>query len=76
MDLIDKCDYSVFIAAKEEDLKDRLVQRKVKGGSTQESAEQFYENSDRKNIIRLMNSHWQPDTLLNMQKDGSYVWKK
>lgn len=76
MDLIEKCDYSVFIAAKEEDLKDRLIQRKVKGGSTQESAEQFYENSDRKNIIRLMNSHWQPDTLLNMQKDGSYVWKK
>lgn len=76
MDLIEKCDYSVFIAAKEEDLKDRLVQRKVKGGSTQESAEQFYENSDRKNIIRLMNSHWQPDTLLSMQKDGSYVWEK
>lgn len=76
MDLIEKCDYSVFIAAKEEDLKDRLIQRKVKGGSTQESAEQFYEKSDCKNIIRLMNSHWQPDTLLNMKKDGSYVWEK
>lgn len=76
MDLIDECDYSVFIAAKEEDLKNRLVQRKVKGGSTQESAEQFYEKSDRKNIIRLMNAHWQPNTLLSMQEDGSYVWEE
>ncbi len=71
--LIDECDDSVFISADEEQLHTRLVKRKIKGGLTKEEAEAFYQRSDRKNIKRLMQSHWQASEILIMKDNGDYV---
>ena len=49
-DLKQYCDYSVFIESKEALLKDRLIQRKIKGGLTEEEALKFYERTDGKNV--------------------------
>lgn len=43
-------DYNVFITAQEEELKQRLIQRKLQGGSSNAQAKVFYESSDKKNI--------------------------
>lgn len=48
------CDYSIQIVAKEELLKQRLINRKIKGGATFEEASSFYETSDRINVIRVL----------------------
>ncbi|WP_027108193.1 nucleoside/nucleotide kinase family protein [Lacticigenium naphthae] len=45
--------YSVRIHAKKEQLKERLIERKIKGGSAREEAEEFYYQSDQKNIERV-----------------------
>lgn len=72
-ELAAECDDSVFIAADEKFLQERLIQRKVMGGLTREEAEAFYRKSDCRNIRRLMNSHCQADEVLIMEEDGSYI---
>ena len=73
--LIKECDDSVFISADETLLKERLIHRKMMGGLNRKEAEAFYEKSDRKNIRRLMNAHWQTGEMLVMDQDGSYMRK-
>ena len=68
-----ECDDSVFIAADEKFLQERLIQRKVMGGLTREEAEAFYRKSDCRNIRRLMNSHCQAGETLIMEADGTYI---
>lgn len=80
--LAELCDYSVWIQAKEEMLKERLIQRKQRGGITREAAEQFYEKSDRSNVVRVLHGSscgdetWELDAegcfhVLNMKKAGT-----
>lgn len=66
------CDYSIFICADEAMLKERLVERKIKGGLTPEEAERFYDSSDRKNILRVLEGSRPADLTLNLQKNGIY----
>lgn len=66
------CDYSIQIIAKEELLKQRLIKRKVKGGSTQEEATRFYEVSDRKNVIRVLQDSQDGDCKLVLRDDLEY----
>lgn len=63
-DLIDYCDLSIYIDAQEEILRDRLIERKRKGGLSLLEAENFYENSDKKNIFRVLQNHHIPDIRL------------
>ena len=49
-------DYTVFITADAEFLKERLISRKVQGGKTRDEAEKFYYNSDSKNVERILNN--------------------
>ena len=66
------CDDSVFIGADESFLKDRLVDRKMKGGLSLEEATKFCERSDCRNVRRLMRAHQMANTNLMLQADGTY----
>lgn len=64
------CDYSIFIEAEEKLLKTRLIQRKIKGGLTQGEALEFYERTDKKNVLRVMNNRLPADLTLEMLESG------
>ena len=49
-------DYTVFITADAEFLKNRLIERKVQGGKSREEAEKFYYASDSKNVEQILNN--------------------
>lgn len=66
------CDDSVFIYAGEEILRERLIQRKMKGGLNREEAEEFYEKSDGQNVKRLLRLHRPGRMNLQIQLDGNY----
>ncbi|PHI32210.1 nucleoside/nucleotide kinase family protein [Budvicia aquatica] len=72
-DLINRCDYSIFIAGDINNLKQRLVSRKMKGGLSKEDAERFFEKSDGPNVMRVLERSHQADLMLMMQEDGSYL---
>lgn len=66
--MIDYCDDSIFIEADENEVKERLIERKVKGGSTREKAIHFYHNSDHKNVMLLIQNHHQANVELLMKE--------
>ena len=66
------CDDSIFIEAHPDDVRDRLIARKIRGGLSPEAAEEFYERSDRANILRLMNNHRRAGEIWSMTADGSF----
>lgn len=70
------CDDSIFIEASPDDVRDRLIARKMRGGLTLEAAEEFYERSDRVNILRLMANHREAGERWIMTADGDFVGKK
>ncbi|MFT9497628.1 hypothetical protein, partial [Anaerosolibacter sp.] len=72
-DLIGYCDYSVFIKADESMLKNRLVERKIRGGLSEEKSVEFYERSDSKNIKRVLEHSLKADLELELIKNGKYV---
>ena len=63
-------DYTVFIKADPEMLKKRLVDRKVRGGMSQEEAEQFYNTSDGKNVGLVLNNSAEADETWTLEHDG------
>ncbi|WP_319370106.1 nucleoside/nucleotide kinase family protein [uncultured Ilyobacter sp.] len=65
-DIKEFADYSIFIEAKKETIKNRLISRKVRGGYSQEDAENFYLNSDGPNVDRVLNHRMESDLLLEM----------
>ena len=66
-------DYKILILAEEEMLKERLVSRKEKGGSSREEAEAWYQNSDSKNVTRVLRDSLQGDLLLKVEGDNDYI---
>lgn len=73
-DLKVTADLTLFIEAEEDMLKPRLINRKIMGGLNREAATAFYESSDRKNVIRVLEHHSEPDVKLKMMSDGSLKW--
>lgn len=71
-DLKNYCDYSIFIKANEGMLKSRLIERKMRGGMSKEAATAFYEKSDGKNVIRVLNNSVKADFQLHMSSEGKY----
>ncbi|MCM8710152.1 nucleoside/nucleotide kinase family protein [Clostridium sp. SYSU_GA19001] len=71
-ELKDYCDYSIFIKADEAMLRDRLIQRKIKGGLSEEAATNFYEQSDSKNVKRVLNNSLNADLQLELLSNGKY----
>lgn len=72
-DLARHAHYVVLLTADADLLRDRLVERKVRGGLTRAEAEAFYERSDRLNVQRVMGSSdfSKVDLTLVVQADGS-----
>lgn len=71
-DLKEYCNYSIFIKADAEILKDRLIHRKIKGGLSEEAAVKFYEKSDSKNVKRVLNNSLKADLQLELLNNGKY----
>ena len=72
-DLCGLADYCLRIDAAPELLCDRLIARKVQGGSTAEDAVAFYEASDAPNILRFAAHAGAADDIWRMTADGDFV---
>ena len=71
-ELLPFCDYSIFITAEESMLKERLVRRKVSGGTSPEKASEFYAQSDSVNITRALKNRLKSDCELTLANDGKF----
>lgn len=67
------CDDSVFIEAAPETVRERLIDRKIRGGLTPEAAKDFYERSDKVNILRLADRHVEAKVCLKLLPEGDYA---
>ena len=65
-------DYTVFIKARPETLKERLISRKIQGGLSREDAEKFYYSSDSKNVERVLKNSAAANETWMLQSDGDY----
>ena len=65
-------DYSVFIDADANLLKERIISRKVKGGYSREDAEKFFADSDAKNIERVLKNSARADETWKLLPDGDF----
>lgn len=66
-------DYTVFIKAAPELLKERLILRKVQGGLSHEEAEKFYFASDGKNVERVLKNSAEANETWKLLGDGDFV---
>lgn len=66
-------DYSIFIDADAELLKERIIGRKMMGGSSREDAEKFFAYSDAKNIERVLKNSARADETWKLLADGDFV---
>lgn len=66
-------DYTVFIKAAPELLTERLITRKMNTGLTREEAENFYRNSDSKNVERVLKNSAHANETWELQADGDYT---
>ena len=65
-------DYSVFIEAPQDILRERLINRKIEGGLSREDAERFYEFSDSKNIERVLKNSARADETWKLLPNGDF----
>lgn len=65
-------DYSVFIDAEPELLRERLINRKIAGGKSREEAEKFYNFSDAKNVERVLKNSARADETWKLLPDGDF----
>ena len=72
-DLCGLADHRLRIDAAPELLCDRLIARKVQGGSTAEDAAAFYEASDAPNILRFATHAGAADDIWRMTADGDFT---
>ena len=70
------CDDSIFIEAAPEAVRERLIARKIRGGLPASAAEDFYERSDRANVLRLMANHLPANSTWQMTSDGEYLCRE
>lgn len=66
-------DYTVFIKADPNILKDRLISRKIQSGLTREEAENFYLTSDGKNVERVLKNSAHANETWEMTGDGEFL---
>ncbi|MBR6766934.1 MAG: nucleoside/nucleotide kinase family protein [Clostridia bacterium] len=66
------CDFSIFVGAEEHQLRNRLIDRKMRGGLSRLDAEAFYDACDGPNIRRCMEKHKKADISLTLLGDGRY----
>lgn len=66
-------DYTVFIKAAPEFVKERLISRKVQGGLSREEAEKFYYASDSKNVERVLKNSSAANETWQLLDDGDFI---
>lgn len=66
-------DLTLMVAADEGMLRERLVGRKVAGGSTREEAQAWYERTDGPNVRRVLNDSVPADVTWQMDAGGDYL---
>ena len=59
------CDYAIFISCEKEVVKQRLIDRKCKGGYTYEQAIRHFEKSDSKNVDIILENSTDANVCLN-----------
>ena len=57
-------------------MKNRLIQRKIQGGLSEDEAVKFYETSDRLNVERIADNTVPANEEWQMQADGDFVMLK
>lgn len=64
---------NILLEAEPELLRDRLIDRKVRGGLDRDAARDFYERSDRRNVERVLtgSDRSKVDLLLHLNTDGT-----
>lgn len=65
-------DYSVFVDAPRDILRERLINRKVQGGKSRDEAERFFEFSDGRNIDRVLKNSARADETWKLLADGDF----
>ena len=66
-------DYTIRIQAEVSELRDRLVDRKIKTGVSHKEAENFVDNSDIPNAVLCITCSMEADLTLKLEKDDSYT---
>jgi pantothenate kinase len=66
------CDDSIFISASPEQLSERLISRKMRGGLSREQAQEFFHSTDGPNVLRVLNNSQPADITLRMDEQGGY----
>lgn len=66
-------DYTVRILAGEQDLRDRLIWRRLKGGVSREEAEYMTDSNDLPNVRLCMERSMDGDLTLELKENGDYV---
>lgn len=66
------CDEGIFIEAQAEHLRERLIDRKMRGGLSRAAAEAYCDRVDLANVARLMAHHHAARTCWVMDADGTY----
>lgn len=69
-ELSNLCDYAIYLDADENLLKERLIKRKMMGGTLPHKAIQFYNESDRVNVIRTLQYSKKGDLNLEVMRNG------
>ena len=66
-------DYSVFVEAPQEVMRERLINRKIQGGKAREEAERFFDFSDSRNIERVLKNSARADRTWKVLPDGDFI---
>ena len=74
-DLYSFADHTLFITCPTELLRERLINRKMRGGMTEAEATTFFETSDRVNAERVLSGSWLARETWQLMPDGDYKFK-
>ncbi|POP46221.1 nucleoside/nucleotide kinase family protein [Superficieibacter electus] len=66
------CDFSIFIKAPPDVLRQRLIHRKIAGGLSAQEAQAFYLRTDGPNVERVLTGSLPADLTLEMTPEGGY----
>lgn len=72
LELASFCDFSIFIHAPAQILRERLISRKIAGGLTRQVAEAFYARTDGPNVERVLMNSRQANLIVEMTEEGLY----
>ena len=72
LELASFCDFSIFIHAPAQILRERLISRKIAGGLSRQEAEAFYARTDGPNVERVLVNSRQANLIVEMTEEGRY----